>query len=76
VSPGAEPVYRDRDAGQLESMEVLRDSLLERYRSKRGLVFAVNPISNRQLGAIGNLKAHPIFRWDPPDGTLLESKPP
>ncbi|MGZ8287709.1 MAG: hypothetical protein ACXW3B_00570 [Telluria sp.] len=56
---------------ELEFMEALQDLLIERYREQKGLVFEVNPTSNRHIGAIGNLKDHPIFRWDPPDPSLL-----
>jgi hypothetical protein len=56
---------------ELEFMEALQDLLIERYRDETRLVFEVNPTSNRHIGAIGNLKDHPIFRWDPPDPGLL-----
>lgn len=56
---------------ELEFMEALQDLLIERYREQEGLVFEVNPTSNRHIGAIGDLKDHPIFRWDPPDPNLL-----
>jgi len=55
---------------ELEFMEALQDLLIERYR-KIGLVFEVNPTSNRHIGALSDLKDHPIFRWAPPDGDLL-----
>ena len=56
---------------ELEFMEALQDLLIERYRERHGLVFEVNPTSNRHIGAIDDLKDHPIFRWDPPDPSLL-----
>ncbi len=56
---------------ELEFMEALQDLLIERYRHDNGLVFEVNPTSNRHIGTIGNLKDHPIFRWDPPNANLL-----
>ena len=55
---------------ELEFMEALQDLLIERYR-KIGLVFEVNPTSNRHIGALGDLKDHPIFRWAPPNNDLL-----
>ena len=56
---------------ELEFMEALQDLLIECYRQQKGLVFEVNPTSNRHIGAIGDLKDHPIFRWDPPNPSLL-----
>jgi adenosine deaminase len=57
---------------ELTFMEALQDLLIEQYR-KTGLVFEVNPTSNRHIGALSELKDHPIFRWDPPDHTLLDA---
>ncbi|WDF91709.1 amidohydrolase family protein [Aeromonas hydrophila] len=56
---------------ELEFIEALQDLLIDRYGEQKGIVFEVNPTSNRHIGAIGDLKDHPIFRWDPPDPNLL-----
>jgi len=56
---------------ELDFIEALQDLLIERYRHDHKLIFEVNPTSNRHIGAIGNLKDHPIFRWDPPNPSLL-----
>jgi hypothetical protein len=56
---------------ELTFIEALQDLLIEKYRNK-GLIFEVNPTSNHHIGSLGDLKDHPIFRWDPPDPALLE----
>ncbi len=56
---------------ELEFIEALQDLLIDRYGEQKGIVFEVNPTSNRHIGAIGDIKDHPIFRWDPPDPNLL-----
>lgn len=70
--PGLDLFTAHVTPAELEFMEALQDLLIEHYRQQKGLVFEVNPTSNRHIGAIGNLKDHPIFRWDPPDPGLLE----
>jgi len=55
----------------LELMEALQDWLIDEY-DQRGLIFETNPSSNVYIARIRRYEDHPIFRWSPPDESVLE----
>jgi hypothetical protein len=55
---------------ELEFMQALQDYLLTQYDSM-GLIIETNPTSNVYIARLKNHKEHPIFRWSPPDESLL-----
>lgn len=59
---------------EMTFLEALQDFLIEEY-SQLGLVFEVNPTSNRHIGPFGELRVHPVFRWHPPDPRQLAHGP-
>ncbi|MGL4409019.1 MAG: hypothetical protein ACRCTU_11565, partial [Zoogloea sp.] len=66
-----ETVIHDSDSPEeLRFMHALQDYLLHEY-DRKGLIIETNPTSNVYIGRIGKHKNHPIFRWNPPDESLL-----
>ena len=72
-------VGRKRDDGLLEDvdtpaeldfMHALQDWLLTEY-DKLGLIIEANPTSNVYIARLKSHAEHPIFRWYPPDETVL-----
>ncbi|MDP5449978.1 hypothetical protein P3777_20715 [Pseudomonas aeruginosa] len=55
----------------LELMEALQDWLIDEY-DQRGVIFETNPSSNVYIARIRRYEDHPIFRWNPPDESVLE----
>lgn len=55
---------------ELIFMGALQDYLLEKYDQK-GLIIETNPSSNVYIARLENHAEHPIFRWHPPDESML-----
>lgn len=55
----------------LELMEAVQDWLIDDY-DQRGVIFETNPSSNVYIARIRRYEDHPIFRWNPPDESMLE----
>lgn len=64
-------VINDVDTAQeLEFMHALQDYLMDRY-DEMGLIIETNPTSNVYIARLESHTEHPIFRWSPPDESLL-----
>lgn len=57
---------------ELDFMHALQDYLLDQY-DQMGLIIETNPTSNVYIARLENHKEHPIFRWSPPNESLLEN---
>ncbi len=55
---------------EVEFMHAVQDYLLDRY-DRIGLIIETNPTSNIYIARLEKHREHPIFRWNPPDETLL-----
>lgn len=55
---------------ELEFMHALQDWLLTNY-DQRGLIIETNPTSNVYIARLNSYTEHPIFRWNPPDESIL-----
>ncbi|GAP75183.1 adenosine deaminase [Pseudoalteromonas sp. SW0106-04] len=55
---------------ELEFMAALQDYLLTQYDSM-GIIIETNPTSNVYIARLKSHKEHPIFRWNPPDESVL-----
>lgn len=55
---------------EVEFMHAVQDYLLDRY-DRMGLIIETNPTSNIYIARLEKHREHPIFRWSPPDETLL-----
>lgn len=55
---------------ELEFMHALQDYLLDEY-DRRGLIIEANPTSNVYIARLESHCEHPIFRWHPPDESVL-----
>jgi hypothetical protein len=55
---------------ELEFMHALQDYLLDRY-DRMGLIIETNPTSNVYIARLDKHSQHPIFRWNPPDESVL-----
>ena len=55
---------------EVEFMHAVQDYLLDRY-DRIGLIIETNPTSNIYIARLEKHREHPIFRWSPPDETLL-----
>lgn len=58
-------------AAELDFMHALQDWLLTEY-DKLGLIIEANPTSNVYIARLKSHAEHPIFRWYPPDESVLE----
>ena len=56
---------------ELDFMHALQDWLLTEY-DKLGLIIEANPTSNVYIARLKSHTEHPIFRWCPPDESVLE----
>jgi hypothetical protein len=56
---------------ELDFMHALQDWLLTEY-DKLGLIIEANPTSNVYIARLKSHAEHPIFRWYPPDESVLE----
>lgn len=56
---------------ELDFMHALQDWLLTEY-DKLGLIIETNPTSNVYIARLKSHAEHPIFRWNPPDESVLE----
>ena len=56
---------------ELEFMHALQDHLLDKY-DRIGLIIETNPTSNVYIARLRQHSEHPIFRWSPPDESVLE----
>ncbi|MFM5523737.1 MULTISPECIES: antiviral RADAR system adenosine deaminase RdrB [Aeromonas] len=56
---------------ELDFMHALQDWLLTEY-DKLGLIIEANPTSNVYIARLQSHAEHPIFRWYPPDESVLE----
>lgn len=55
---------------ELEFMHALQDYLLDQY-DRMGLIIETNPTSNVYIARLDKHSQHPIFRWNPPDESVL-----
>ncbi|ALU44890.1 antiviral RADAR system adenosine deaminase RdrB [Pseudoalteromonas rubra] len=55
---------------ELEFMAAIQDYLLTQYDSL-GIIIETNPTSNVYIARLNSHKEHPIFRWNPPDESVL-----
>ena len=55
---------------EITFIHALQDCLIDKYDQK-GLIIEANPTSNIYIGRFESHTEHPIFRWYPPDETLL-----
>lgn len=58
-------------SAELEFMHALQDWLLTEY-DQLGLIIETNPTSNVYIARLKSHSEHPIFRWSPPDESVLE----
>lgn len=66
-------IINDVDTPQeLEFMHALQDYLMDQY-DEMGLIIETNPTSNVYIARLENHSEHPIFRWSPPDESLLSN---
>ena len=64
-------LFNDTDTpAELEFMHALQDYLLDRYESM-GLIIEANPTSNVYSARLKQHSEHPIFRWHPPEESVL-----
>ena len=64
-------LFNDTDTpAELEFMHALQDYLLDRYESM-GLIIEANPTSNVYIARLKQHSEHPIFRWHPPEESVL-----
>lgn len=69
---GDENILEDVDTpAELNFMHALQDWLLTEY-DKLGLIIEANPTSNVYIARLRSHAEHPIFRWYPPDESVLE----
>lgn len=69
---GDENILEDVDTpAELDFMHALQDWLLTEY-DKLGLIIEANPTSNVYIARLKSHAEHPIFRWYPPDESVLE----
>lgn len=67
-----ENILEDLDTpAELNFMHALQDWLLTEY-DKLGLIIEANPTSNVYIARLKSHAEHPIFRWYPPDESVLE----
>ena len=67
-----ENILEDVDTpAELDFMHALQDWLLTEY-DKLGLIIEANPTSNVYIARLKSHAEHPIFRWHPPDESVLE----
>ncbi|BBF84084.1 adenosine deaminase [Aquitalea magnusonii] len=57
-------------APELDFMLALQDYLLDKY-DQMGLIIETNPTSNVYIARLEKHSEHPIFRWNPPDESVL-----
>ena len=55
---------------ELEFMAALQDYLITQY-DNLGIIIETNPTSNTYIARLKAHKEHPIFRWNPPDESVL-----
>ncbi|WP_374518523.1 antiviral RADAR system adenosine deaminase RdrB [Undibacterium squillarum] len=60
---------------ELAFMHALQDWLLTEYDQK-GLIIEANPTSNVYIARLKSHAEHPIFRWHPPDESVLQKEAP
>lgn len=66
-----ENILEDVDTpAELDFMHALQDWLLTEY-DKLGLIIESNPTSNVYIARLKSHSEHPIFRWSPPDESML-----
>ncbi|MCG3726953.1 antiviral RADAR system adenosine deaminase RdrB [Vibrio cincinnatiensis] len=71
-----EKILEDVDTpAELDFMHALQDWLLTEY-DKLGLIIEANPTSNVYIARLKSYTEHPIFRWCPPDESVLEPGKP
>lgn len=67
-----EDILEDIDtSAELDFMHALQDWFLTEY-DKLGLIIEANPTSNVYIARLRSHTEHPIFRWCPPDESVLE----
>ncbi|ELE9728712.1 hypothetical protein RM407_002362 [Enterobacter kobei] len=57
---------------ELDFMHALQDWLLNEY-DQLGLIIEANPTSNVYIARLKSHAEHPIFRWHPPDESVLDN---
>jgi adenosine deaminase len=64
-------IYDYETDADLDFIYAAQDYLMARY-DRLGLLIETNPTSNVCIAKIDRHADHPIFRWSPPDGKLME----
>lgn len=64
-------IYDVETPAELEFMHALQDWLLTDY-DQLGLIIETNPTSNMYIARLKSYTEHPIFRWNPPDESILK----
>lgn len=70
VGFGSDFLEDTESAADLKFMHALQDYLLDSYDA-RGLIIETNPTSNVYIARLNGYGEHPIFRWNPPDQSVL-----
>ena len=66
-------IINDVDTAQeLDFMHAVQDYLMDQY-DQMGLIIETNPTSNVYIARLENHSEHPIFRWNPPDESVLSN---
>ncbi|MBQ4837358.1 antiviral RADAR system adenosine deaminase RdrB [Pseudoalteromonas luteoviolacea] len=64
--------YDSVSAAELKLYEVIQDLQMEKYAAQEIIIEAC-PTSNIYIGRFEHYYEHPIFRWDPPEQSWLDS---
>ncbi|KZN56354.1 hypothetical protein N474_11455 [Pseudoalteromonas luteoviolacea CPMOR-2] len=63
--------YDSVSKAELNLYEAIQDMQMEKYAAQ-GVILEACPTSNIYIGRFEHYHEHPVFRWDPPNQTLLE----
>ncbi len=70
--PEQGPLQDHDSPAELEFMHALQDYLMDQY-DRQGLLIEANPTSNVYIARLQGYHEHPIFRWAPPDESVLRA---
>ena len=70
--PEQGPLQDHDSPAELEFMHALQDYLLDQY-DRQGILIEANPTSNVYIARLQGYHEHPIFRWAPPDESVLRA---
>ncbi|KZN67530.1 antiviral RADAR system adenosine deaminase RdrB [Pseudoalteromonas luteoviolacea] len=63
--------YDSVSKAELNLYEAIQDMQMEKYAAQ-GIIIEACPTSNIYIGRFEHYHEHPVFRWDPPNQSLLE----